>query len=326
MLSIKNRIVLVTNIKKIPNAGYGKHMSSFDINKSITNKLLARAIKKAGHELIQYSCINDFVKNIDTHKNDLIFPYCHGVASKIRQSFIQTFCESYGIKYVGGDAYSQTLANDKALSKEICRHAGIITPNCKIVFDTNYLPDIYTLALPLIIKPQFEGDSIGISNANIFNSHNEALHFAMKLFDDLKHPVIIEEFIDGDEFSACLIGYKRKIKKIGLVEYIKKGSVVNSYRDKKFKIPQYKNANNLLNEEILYKLSNLFHSLDKIEFMRVDFIFRDNAFYNIELSADPALSPLSCMYFAFKNDMNYKQFIEFLITNCIERYLEIEGR
>ena len=319
-----NRIVLVANIKKAPNSGYKKHMSSLDFSKHITNILIGKAIKKSGYELTKYSNIEDFVKNIDSHKNDLVFPYNHGIASKIRQSYVQTICESYNIKYLGADAYSQTITNDKALSKEICRHSGIFTPNCKIFFDENYPPDITSLKLPIIIKPQFEADSIGISDANVFYSYDGILSFATNLFDDLKQPIIIEEFIEGRELSISLIGYKRKIKQIGTLEYIKGESLVSSYKDKKFNIrQQYKEANNLINDELLNKVTNLFHSLDKIEFMRQDFIYKNEIFYNVELTADPSLAPRGCMYLSLKQEMKYEQFIEFLILNCLERYKAI---
>lgn len=327
MLHFPDRIVLIANVKKIPDKGYAKHMSSFDITKRISNKLLARAIKKNGYELVEYSDINNFIKNIEQHKNDLVFPYHFGVASKIRQSYVQTICETQNIKYIGGDAYSQTIGNDKALSKEICRYSEITTPTFKILFDKNYPPDISVLNFPVIVKPQFEGDSIGISDANVFFSETEVLPFAIKLQGDLNQPILIEEYIEGKELSICLIGYKRTIKKMYIVENINKKSLVSSYNDKKFKLTfeKYRDAKELLTGDIVNKITNLFHSLDKLEFVRLDFIFKNDTFYNIELTVDTDLSPYSCMYIAVKKEMSYTEFIGLLISNCLERYKHIES-
>lgn len=322
MLHYPKKIVLVSNVKKIPDKGYSKYMSTLDITKRLTNKLLARAIKKNGYELVEYHDLNDLIKNIDSHSDDLIFPYYFGVASKIRQSYIQTICESKKLKYVGADAYAQTIGNDKALSKEICRYADIQCPAFKILFDSQYPPDITVLNLPLIVKPQFEGDSIGISDDNVFDSYERVLPFADKLLQDLKQPMLIEEYITGREISICLIGYKRQIKKMSILENISKKSLVSSYKDKKFKLNLHKHrvANELLDKDILSRVTNLFHSLDKLEFIRLDFIYRNGTFYNIELTADPDLSPFSCTYLGFKETMSYTEFIGLLISNCLERY------
>lgn len=326
MLLTRNRIVLVANTKKPPNVGYKKHMSSFDLAMFVTNKLLARAIKNTGNELVSYNNIDDFIKNIHSHKSDLVFPYYHGIASRNRESYVQAICEIYNIKYLGGDAYVQIITNDKVLSKDICRYSGIMSPTSKVLFDKDYPPDILSLNPPLIVKPQFEGDSIGISDANFFNSHNGVLDFATNLLNDLQQPILIEEFIEGKEVSVCLIGYKREIKKIRVVEFLNNGTLFN-YRDKKFKfkLKKYRNADNLLNEEMRGKIINLFHSLDKMEFMRIDFIYKNDTFYHIELTADPALAPTSAMYWAFKHEMSYTQYIGFLISNCQERYKLIEN-
>jgi len=314
------RIVLIANVKKIPGKGYAKHMSALDLTKRVTNKLIARAVRKNGHELVEYDNLHDFLVNIDRHKNDLVFPFHFGIASKIRQSYVQTVCESQNIKYIGGDAYAQTIGNDKALSKEICRYAGINTPGFKILFDKNYPPDITVLSLPLIVKPQFEGDSIGISDANVFYSYDEVLPFAATLLNDLQLPVLIEEYIAGREISICVIGYKRIIKNIGIVENVTKKALVSSYNDKKFKFSfnKYKHVPELLTGDIVQQVTELFHSLDKLEYIRLDFIYQNNIFYNIELTVDPDLAPHSCFHLAFQ--MKYSEYIELLISNCIERY------
>lgn len=322
------RVVLVANTKKIPNKGYAKHMSRLDISKWFTNKFLANAIRKNGYDLIEYDNLNDFNSNISRHKHDLVFPYYFGVASKMRESFVPAICESQGIRFVGADAYTQTIANDKALSKEICRYAGISTPIFKILFDNDFPPDISSLNPPLIVKPQFEGDSIGISKSNVFASHEGVIDFAKSLRNDLQQSILIEEFIAGCELSVCLIGYKRSVKKIASLTDITKHEIVNSYNRKKYRvhIDRFRDVDDLFDQQMLDKMTSLFQSLDKLEYVRLDFIHCDGVFYNIELTPGPDLSPYSYMYGAFKKEMSYTEFIGLLISNCLERYVVIESR
>lgn len=327
MTRSETRIVLVANIKKIPNAGYAKHMSSLDYTKRVVNGMISNALRKLNYEVVEYGDIKSFIKNVEIHKNDLVFPYHFGVASKVRQSLVQTICEIYNIKFLGADAYSQTIANDKVLSKEICRYSGILTTNFKTMFDINFPPDLTSLNLPLIVKPQFEGDSIGISDKNVFYSKDNIIQFAKELLLDLNQPTIIEEYIDGRELSVCIIGYKSFVKKIGVVENIKGNSRVKSYNAKKFKISKKKviDINEVLNNETMNKIINLFNSMDKVEYMRLDFIYKNDNWYNIELTTDPDLSPFSPLYIAFKNEFTYKEFINLLISNCKERYNYIKS-
>ena len=327
MLAPQNRIVLVADTKKIPNKGYAKHMSSFDIGKWFTNKFLAKAIRNNGYDLVIYNNLEEFISKISLHKKDLVFPYYFGVASKMRESLVQAICESQGIKYIGADAYTQTIANDKALSKEICRYAGIATPSFKILFDSDYPPDIKCLNLPLIVKPQFEGDSIGISKNNVFASYEGVISFAQSLMVDLQQPILIEEFINGSELSVCLIGYKRIIKKFVSIKDINKTGIVTSYNRKKYKLHldnRFRNVDDLFDQQMIDKITSVFQSLDKLEFIRLDFIYSNRTFYNIELTPMPDLSPYSFMYGAFKKDITYKEFIGLLISNCLERYAFLE--
>lgn len=315
-------IVLVANIKKIPANGYSKHMSRLDITKRFTNWFLGRAIRKNGYKLVVYDNLVDFTDNLNKHQNDLIFPYYFGVGSRIRQSYVQSICESRGIKFIGPDAYSQTIGNDKALSKEICRYAGINSPLSKSLFDPNYPPDISVLRPPLIVKPQFEGDSIGISSENVFNSTNGVLEFAAKLHRDLDQPIMIEEYLTGREISLCLIGFKRNIKKMAALEDTTLQNTLHSYNTKKFRLhfDRFRDVTALFDNDMLAKITSLFQTLDKLEYIRLDFMYNDGKFQMIELTADPDLSPYSYMYNAFKKEMNYAEFVGYLISNSIERY------
>ncbi|MBI9056090.1 MAG: hypothetical protein JEY96_19875 [Bacteroidales bacterium] len=313
-----DRIILIANIKNAPNKGYSRHMSQFNFGKKITNELLANAIKKSGFKLIVYSTLKEFLNNISYHKNDLIFPYYHGVGSKFRQSYVQSICESYNLKYIGADAYAMTVANDKVLSKDLCRKIGIKSPSCKIFYSDSFPIDIELLKLPLIVKPQFEGDSIGISKKGIFDRYENALKYAKKLNQELNQPILIEEFLKGKEISACLIGHKETLKKINLVELVKRDSSVYSYKSKK--TPHvYRNVNSLLSNDLYNKIHQVFSILDKVEFMRIDFIF-NGEFRMIELTPDPSLSPLSCIFNSIHGELRYEEFIGYLIENCIERY------
>lgn len=68
---------------------------------------------------------------------------------------------------------------------------------------------------------------------------------------------------------------------------------------------------------------NLFNSLGKIDFMRIDGRIYNNNFYLIELTPDCSLHPDCFMYFAFKNNgYSFTDMIRILIENTEDYYLK----
>jgi D-alanine-D-alanine ligase len=59
---------------------------------------------------------------------------------------------------------------------------------------------------PAIIKPAYEGSSKGIRLASLAYSAEQAQEEARRILDGYRQPVMAEEFIDGDEVTAGIVG------------------------------------------------------------------------------------------------------------------------
>ena len=62
------------------------------------------------------------------------------------------------------------------------------------------------LPLPVIAKPTCEGSSKGIRNRCLIRSAEEFGPTVLGLWHDYKQPVLVEEFISGDEVTAGIVG------------------------------------------------------------------------------------------------------------------------
>jgi len=116
---------------------------------------------------------------------------------------LQGVLEALNIPYTGSGVMASALAMDKWRTKLIWLAAGIPTPKYVLLTPTTDLQTVINeLGLPLIVKPAREGSSIGVSKVSHIDELRGAIELALKL-DPL---VIAEEFIDGQEFTASIVG------------------------------------------------------------------------------------------------------------------------
>ena len=65
------------------------------------------------------------------------------------------------------------------------------------------------LGFPVIVKPAWEGSSKGITKRCLVDTSDELTKVARDLARDYTQPILVEEFIDGDELTVGIIGNER---------------------------------------------------------------------------------------------------------------------
>ncbi len=189
--------------------------------------------------------------------------------------------------------------------------------------------DLSRLKYPLLIKPTYEGTSIGITQDNLIFSEdkNRIIKLINNLYENLNQPIIIEEFIGGKELSVSIIGWKDNIKTWGVVERYSEfndnyfNNNIHSFEDKLYHKIKLRNGKHLLNDYNISNLFKLFNWLDKVEYIRIDGKLVNDTFYCFELSHDTTLNPSGAFFTPFYYEgYNYLSVLELLIDNCLERY------
>lgn len=267
-----------------------------------------------------------FLDNIHRHKNDIVLSIWSGMSSRNRKALVPSICEAYDIKYIGADTYAQIICQDKELSKRICKKSGIKTPNYQLIKDEHSLHLLNLLKYPLVIKPNFEGGSIGISQKNLVCNFEDAKEVTLFLLANFNQPILAEEFIEGEEISILIMGKKNKIDLLeATVLYDKTGrlnlaTMLYDYELKKNTETISENIiTNYLDQEILIRARNLFNSLDKVDIMRIDGRLHNNQFYCIELSPDAYLGKDTTFALVFQNqNKTYQDMLYRLLVNAIE--------
>ena len=280
------------------------------------------ALVKLYDKVFEYQSPSDFINNIQKHKKDLVFTLWSGESSRNRRALIPSICEAYDINYIGADSYVNIICQDKALSKQMCKKVNMLTPNFRLVENISELNIIDDLSLPLVIKPNFEGGSIGISQKNLVYTYDDAKQLIKELLNIFHQSIIVEEFIEGTEVSFVCQGNKNEVKFIEAMKIeLDNDSLektIYSYEIKKQK--NMKTSQSLITTQITKNIINqvkeLFILLGKVDILRVDGRLVNNQFYCIEITPDISLSKNGTFAKAFEfKDISYEQMLETIVND-----------
>lgn len=284
-----------------------------------------------GSNVIHYNSPKEFCKNISKHKNDIVLSIWSGIGSKYRKALIPSICEANNLCYVGADPYVHFLSQDKYLTKRMCSHYGISSARDMLYCTSKDSSKVFTLRLPLVVKPNYEGGSNGISSQNLVYDYNEAITLADKLKKIFNQPILIEEYIEGIEICISIIGTSKKIDMleaskliINDTDYFHKNIYSYEPKVKNVKNRSYESATELLSKDLIDVFLSLFKSLGKVELLRIDGrIDCKGNFKLIELTPDAYLGKRGSTTFCANNcGIDYEQMLRFLLTNAYSNYKE----
>jgi D-alanine-D-alanine ligase len=154
----------------------------------------AEALRTAGYEVTELTVEGpDFVLPDNT---ELAFLALHGTFGEDGQ--VQDILAARGIPFTGADAKTSRIAFDKEKTKEKFRAAGVPTPEGQLVGRL----DEVTLSLPLFVKPNEQGSSVGTHPATTRDELAVALEDALKFGPR----ALVERFIRGRELTVGVLG------------------------------------------------------------------------------------------------------------------------
>ena len=140
---------------------------------------------------------------------DLVLNIAEGSGTtRSREAQVPAVLEMLGIPYSGSDPLTLAVTLDKDCAKRLVAASGIATPPWALFSgDLSAIADeLDRLAFPVFAKPAYEGSSKGILDSGLIHSRDELGDALRRLHEVYTQPVLIEEFIDGDELTVGLVG------------------------------------------------------------------------------------------------------------------------
>jgi D-alanine-D-alanine ligase len=169
---------------------------------------IAGVLEGSGHRVERIGFGREMLERILDDPPDLVFNLAEGHSGRSRESQVPALLEMLSIPYTGSDPLTLALTLDKDLAKRIVSSRGLKTPRHLSLDSFHPLgdDDLRGLRYPLMVKPSYEGSSKGIRLASRAGSLQEVNEQVRRLFSDYGGPVMIEEFLGGEEFTVGVIG------------------------------------------------------------------------------------------------------------------------
>ncbi|MGO4888155.1 D-alanine--D-alanine ligase [Anaerobacillus sp. MEB173] len=198
---------------------YGGTSAEREVSLS-SGKGIIEALKNKGHEVVGVDFHPDRLSDIIGLNADMIYIGLHGRFGE--DGRIQGLLDMLGIPYVGSGVLGSALAMDKAKSKTFFAKAGIRVAKEKVLYRYNYdrTQFAHDLGYPVVVKPNQEGSTIGLTIANDEDELLGGIDEAFK-FDET---VLLEEFISGKEVTVAVMGNKGDVKALPVVEIVPKNA------------------------------------------------------------------------------------------------------
>lgn len=303
------RIALTHNLR----LSDSEEEAEFDTEETVNS--LATALERLGHRVERMEVsgpASPLVARLEAYSPDLIFNTAEGRRGRFREAFYPALFDELGIPYTGSDAYVLAVTLDKQLTKLVLRDHGIRTPGWQFIEKASDLkPE--ELHFPVIVKPNFEGSSKGISQDSVAENVES---LKKKVSDALsRYPagLLVEEFIVGRDLTVPFLemvdndydGVLSPVEYVIDPEFTKgRRYAIYDYElktkfDKAVSTRAPAAISPEMSERIRKTARTIFQKLDCRDLGRLDFRLSDAGIpYFLEINALPSLEPGASIYTA----------------------------
>lgn len=232
---------------------------------------------------------------------DIAFNIAEGTSGRGREAQIPALLNMLGIPFTGSDETTLCIALDKALTKRLLSTYNVPTPKYTVI-GHNMKPDLSDMKYPIIIKPNAEGSSKGISDISIVSSDEELDQLLKYNSIHYKGDMLAEEYIEGREFTVGILGNGDDMCVFPPMEILFHRSAQADYHVYSYTVKQnYKDyvsyscpsdIDKDTEKEIMDLSRVIYEALGCRDFSRIDFrLSLDGKIYFIEINPLPGLAP-----------------------------------
>lgn len=301
-----------------------------DSQKQKTAESIYRILKEK-YEVELVFADNIIFDVLDQKNIDIAFNLSSGIKGESRQSQIPALLEMVGIPYVGSGVLSHALALNKAVAKKIFTYHNIPTPRFEIINSEDDINKYYNLKFPVIVKPACEGSGFGIYKDSVVKDYDSMTNKVSTLLKQYQPPALIEEFIEGKEYTVGIVGNGNTKRVLPILEIdfdeipedvgkFYSFQVKTYYSDKtKYHCPA--NLNKEMERKIGEVAKSAFEALGCYDLARVDIRVRGEEIYVLEINSLPGLLPVysDLPKMAEAGSMSYEELINYIFDEALNR-------
>ena len=317
-----------------------------------TIEAIASVLRELGHEVEKLGDGRELIERLLAQPPDLVFNIAEGQGiGRSREARVPALLEMLGIPYTGSDPLTLAVTLDKACAKRLVQSVGVATPRAAIIEDSKQRPgplqinsttvtacngksltaaDLESLNIPfpVIVKPAWEGSSKGIRSTSVVDRAKDLEPVLHSLQRDQRQPLLIEEYIQGDELTVGVVG-NQPPKIIGIMRvlpsrpterFIYSLEVKRDFeRQVCYDCPA--SLSPATTEAVRQAALAAYHILGCRDVARVDFRLRDGIPYFLEVNPLPGLNPHSGDLVIMSRHMGwtYPQLIGMILQSALDR-------
>ena len=163
------------------------------------------ALESGGFRPLLLEANETLPDRLRTSRIQMAFNIAEGFRGRGREAQIPALLNMLGIPFTGSDETALCLALDKGLCKRLVSTYRVRTPKYALIHP-QVTPKLRGLSFPLILKPNAEGSSKGITDACIVETPAEFKATAAKNAALYGQDFLAEEYIAGREFTVGILG------------------------------------------------------------------------------------------------------------------------
>ncbi len=286
---------------------------------------VAEEIKKLGINAKLYPGDQYLLTNLLIDKPDFVLNLVDTLKGKDGlQTSVPAALELSNIPYTGAGMEGLVIGNNRNLMKHLLISYQIDTPDFQFIRRVGTQVD-ERLSLPLIVKLNESGGSVGINNKAVQETFKDAQKKVDEMIETYKMPVIVERFIDGTEITAVVVDDGTK-NHVFLAEKVFKYkpdgkhyfTSFESYEDAK--AYKYKSVDEPLKSKIAPLVVRAFNGLSNIDYAKFDIrIDAEGKIYFTDCNPNTAFGPDKGLPFTEVLALNGISFPE-VLTSLLSKY------
>ncbi|MFQ5937447.1 MAG: D-alanine--D-alanine ligase [Acidiferrobacterales bacterium] len=171
------------------------------------------ALLELGHEVRIVGVYDDLApirRAIEEWKPHIAFNLIEDFAGQgAFDYYVVSYLEMMNVPYTGCNPRGLLLARDKALSKKLLTYHRIHVPDFVVFPLGRKVRPSRNLRYPMIVKSLLEEGSVGIAQASYVEDEGELRERVKLIHEKTEGDAIAEQYIDGRELYATVIGNAR---------------------------------------------------------------------------------------------------------------------
>jgi D-alanine-D-alanine ligase len=330
LIGLKRVLIIANTREEFDNESEWSRSAYNDHPSEQSIRMVVRELTEYGWEVEYFGGTKELLKAC-THAEDfsdaIFLNLSDGMNQSSRKAQSAILLEILNAMYAGSEPFARLLAGNKYYSKLRVSQEGILVPK-GFLCNARQVPNMVFENYPLVVKPNREGSSLGITQKNICNSFVEIQECikSLRKFEEL----LIEEYVEGFEVTVFLIGNPGSFP----VSEVILGSYNGEYYFSEFLFGLEEKSNGrrqqVLADHILPQMlldlaietgKRVFSALGARDFARIDFrLTKNNELYFLEMNGNPVISETSELGIACKErKYNMGHYVSEIVLSAIDR-------